>query len=362
MRHVLANRFCAIPGGVIGLVDPGRRDRAWRCSARCCSRPRPGAWCSGRSCRRSRWPNLPLGTDALGRDVVRGPRPRRARLAAGRRDLDAGRRCASACRSAPLAGYFGGRIDDALMRFTEFFQTIPSFALAIVLVAIFSRRSYRSSPPSRIVSWPPVARLVRGELLSLRTREFVQAAIVTGQSHTRGSSCARSCPTRCRRSSSWLADGRHRDPARIRAVLPRPGRPQPDVLGLHDRRRPHRAAPGLVDERVSRPRDPADGAGDQPGRRRPERRAQPAAAPRGDAEHADPSVDRGPDSSRCRRAATGPMRCEDVSLRPAAQARSCAWSANPAPASRCAPMRSWACCPDTVAPEAGGSCSRATTC
>src|SRR5712675_501580 len=80
-----------------------------------------------------------------------------------------------------IAGYFGGRIDDALMRFTEFFQTIPSFALAIVLVAILQPSIYSIVASIAIVSWPPVARLVRGEVLSLRTREYVQAAIVTGQ-------------------------------------------------------------------------------------------------------------------------------------------------------------------------------------
>src|SRR5260370_31359367 len=80
-----------------------------------------------------------------------------------------------------MAGYFGGRIDDALMRFTEFFQTIPSFALALVLVAILQPSIYSIVASIAIVSWPPVARLVRGEVLSLRSREYVQAAIVTGQ-------------------------------------------------------------------------------------------------------------------------------------------------------------------------------------
>src|SRR5439155_1388575 len=73
-----------------------------------------------------------------------------------------------------IAGYFGGRIDDALMRFTEFFQTIPSFALAIVLVAVLRPSIYSIVASIAIVSWPPVARLVRGEVLSLRTREYVQ--------------------------------------------------------------------------------------------------------------------------------------------------------------------------------------------
>lgn len=84
-----------------------------------------------------------------------------------------------------LAGYFGGWIDDALMRITEFFQTIPSFALAIVLVAVLQPSIYSIVLAIGIVSWPPVARLVRGEVLSLRTREYVQAAITVGQSTPR---------------------------------------------------------------------------------------------------------------------------------------------------------------------------------
>ncbi|GGF44435.1 ABC transporter permease [Aliidongia dinghuensis] len=83
------------------------------------------------------------------------------------------------------AGYYGGWTDAALMRFTELFQTIPSFALAIVLVAIFQPSVGSIVAAIAIVSWPPVARLVRGEFLSLRRREFVQAAELDGQSNLR---------------------------------------------------------------------------------------------------------------------------------------------------------------------------------
>lgn len=81
-----------------------------------------------------------------------------------------------------VAGYAGGRTDDALMRFTEFFQTIPSFLFAIVLVAILLPSFTTICIAIAVVSWPPVARLVRGEVLSLRSREFVLAAVVSGQS------------------------------------------------------------------------------------------------------------------------------------------------------------------------------------
>ncbi|MDB5547004.1 MAG: putative dipeptide transport system permease protein [Tardiphaga sp.] len=126
---------------------------------------------------------VPLGTDALGRDVFAGL------IYGARVSLLVGlvSTLVALIVGVPLgamAGYFGGRIDDALMRFTEFFQTIPSFALAIVLVAILQPSIYSIVGAIAIVSWPPVARLVRGEVLSLRTREYVQAAIVTGQSHS----------------------------------------------------------------------------------------------------------------------------------------------------------------------------------
>jgi peptide/nickel transport system permease protein len=125
---------------------------------------------------------VPLGTDALGRDVFAGI------IYGARVSLLVGlvSTLAALAVGIPLgavAGYFGGRIDDALMRFTEFFQTIPSFALAIVLVAILQPSIYSIVASIAIVSWPPVARLVRGEVLSLRSREYVQAAIVTGQTH-----------------------------------------------------------------------------------------------------------------------------------------------------------------------------------
>ena len=81
-----------------------------------------------------------------------------------------------------IAGYFGGWLDDALMRFTEFFQTIPSFALAIVIVAILEPSISSIVLAIALVSWPPVARLVRGEVLSLRSREYVQAAVLSGLS------------------------------------------------------------------------------------------------------------------------------------------------------------------------------------
>ena len=123
---------------------------------------------------------LPLGTDALGRDVMAGlVHGARISLLVGLVST-----VVALLIGVPIgaaAGYFGGIVDDALMRFTEFFQTIPSFALAIVLLAIFQPSLFYVILAIAIVSWPPVARLVRGEVLSLRSREYVEAALLSGQ-------------------------------------------------------------------------------------------------------------------------------------------------------------------------------------
>jgi peptide/nickel transport system permease protein len=127
---------------------------------------------------------FPLGTDMLGRDIAAGI------VHGARVSLMLGLVSTLAALSigvilGALAGYYGGAIDDWLMRVTEFFQTIPSFVFSVVLVAIF-RPSIRSIIAAiAIVSWPPVARLVRAEFLSLKRREFVEAAVVIGQSNLR---------------------------------------------------------------------------------------------------------------------------------------------------------------------------------
>ena len=129
-------------------------------------------------------PRFPLGTDVLGRDIAS------ALFHGARASLIVGiaATAASLLIGVPIgaaAGYFGGFVDDALMRFTEFFQTIPAFALAIVILAILEPHFLTIITAISAVSWPPIARLMRGEVMSLRSREFVQAAIVIGQSPIR---------------------------------------------------------------------------------------------------------------------------------------------------------------------------------
>ena len=124
---------------------------------------------------------LPLGTDTLGRDVAAGiAHGARVSLLVGLVST-----AVALLIGVPLgavAGYHGGWVDEAAMRFTEFFQTIPSFALAIVLVAILEPTLTSITLAIAIVSWPPVARLVRAEVMTLSRREFVDAAHLAGLS------------------------------------------------------------------------------------------------------------------------------------------------------------------------------------
>jgi peptide/nickel transport system permease protein len=125
---------------------------------------------------------FPLGTDTLGRDVLAGL------IHGARISLLVGlvSTAIALLIGIPLgayAGYYGGWVDEVLMRFTEIFQTVPSFALAVVLVAIFEPTVYSITGAIAIVSWPPVARLVRGEFLSLRSQEYVLAAKLNGQTN-----------------------------------------------------------------------------------------------------------------------------------------------------------------------------------
>lgn len=125
-----------------------------------------------------------LGTDMLGRDVAAG-------IIHGARTSLLIALVATFCAvvfgamMGGLSGYFGGRLDQILMRITELFQTIPSFVLAIVLVAILGPSIRNVIIAIALISWPAMARLVRGEFLATRSREFVQGCIVMGMSDLR---------------------------------------------------------------------------------------------------------------------------------------------------------------------------------
>ena len=134
------------------------------------------------------WPGtdwaIPLGSDVMGRDVLSG-------LINGARVsllIGVAATVASVLVGVVVggfAGYYGGYVDDALMRVTEVFQTIPSFIFVIVLVAIFSPSVGVVIFAIGAVSWPPIARLVRGQFLTLKRRPYVQSCLVIGMSELR---------------------------------------------------------------------------------------------------------------------------------------------------------------------------------
>ena len=82
----------------------------------------------------------------------------------------------SVCWSARLPGYFGGWVDDVLVRIVEIFQTLPNFVLLVVLVAILQPSATTVTIAIAIVSWPMVARLTRAEFRAIREKDYVMAA------------------------------------------------------------------------------------------------------------------------------------------------------------------------------------------
>jgi len=115
-----------------------------------------------------------MGTDDLGRNVLAGV------LYGGRVSLVVG--IVSVAVSTIIgvalglvAGYNGGIVDEVFMRVVEFFQVLPRFFVALVLVAIAGTSVLNVIIVIAALSWPLTARLVRAEVLSLRERDFVQA-------------------------------------------------------------------------------------------------------------------------------------------------------------------------------------------
>ncbi|MYD32552.1 MAG: ABC transporter permease [Acidimicrobiales bacterium] len=121
----------------------------------------------------------PLGTDYLGRDVLAGV------IAGGATSLTVAATAAAmvviiGVSIGAVAGYYGGWLDTALMRFTEFFQVLPALLFAMVLVALFEPSRWTISFAIGVVAWPGIARITRAEFLRLRNLEFVRAARALG--------------------------------------------------------------------------------------------------------------------------------------------------------------------------------------
>ncbi|HTN69843.1 MAG TPA: ABC transporter permease [Methylomirabilota bacterium] len=129
------------------------------------------------------WDHL-MGTDDLGRDtlsrVIYGARvPLLVGFLATATSFFLGVFVGS------VAGYFGGLVDDALMRATEYVLVIPRFFLALLIVAMLGTGVMKIVLVIGILGWPEVARVVRAQFLTFREREFVLAARAMGASHAK---------------------------------------------------------------------------------------------------------------------------------------------------------------------------------
>ena len=84
-----------------------------------------------------------------------------------------------------IAGYFGGKIDEILMRVTDVFLSIPYLILAIAVSAALGRSIENIMMALILVWWPQYARLLRGQVLSIRENQYVEAARSIGASNWR---------------------------------------------------------------------------------------------------------------------------------------------------------------------------------
>jgi ABC-type dipeptide/oligopeptide/nickel transport system permease subunit len=125
-----------------------------------------------------------IGSDELGRDTL-------ARLLYGSRvSLAVGILVQAIILPIGLligltAGYFGGRIDNLLMRFTDIWYAFPDLLFVLVVVSVFGPSLLTIFGAIALVNWVGLARLVRGQVLSIKEKEFIEAARSSGSAPTK---------------------------------------------------------------------------------------------------------------------------------------------------------------------------------
>jgi ABC-type dipeptide/oligopeptide/nickel transport system permease subunit len=129
------------------------------------------------------WQHL-MGTDLIGRDLLSRV------IYGGRISISIGLlvQVTALLIGLPLgavAGYFGGYIDLAVTRLIDFFMAFPSLLLAILIMVALGPGYSNVLFAMAVVTWPPICRLVRGQFLSLRERDYVLAARSIGMSESR---------------------------------------------------------------------------------------------------------------------------------------------------------------------------------
>jgi peptide/nickel transport system permease protein len=161
---VLIAVLAAVAGPLLSPYDPAAQELARRLEAPSLSHP--------------------LGLDELGRDIL-------ARLMQGARiSLLVGLAVVSVSSTVgmlfgSMAGYFGGRLDDAISRVIDVLMAFPGILLAIALVAVLGPSLTNVVLALSVIGWVGYARLVRGHALRARELEFVQAARASGAGASR---------------------------------------------------------------------------------------------------------------------------------------------------------------------------------